>query len=215
MPHMEAELRQAMVDIGRRAYARGLVAASEGNFSARLERGRILCTPTFQSKGRLNPETLCILAADGRQLAGPHPPSSEIRMHHAIYAADPSVQAVVHAHPPFATTFAVLEEPLPRGILPEAELLLGEVPITPYATTGTQALADAVAAAVQDHSATLLSHHGAVAWSRRDLETAYHLMEALEAVARVVYQARQLGTPQPIPDAELVVLAERRRQLKL
>lgn len=194
-----------LCELGRRAYARSLVAGTEGNFSLRLHDDRILCTPTGLCKGLMRPEDLCVLTLAGKQVSGRRRHSSEILVHLAIYSANPKVRAVVHTHPPFATTFAVVGEPLPRGILPEAEMFLGEVPLVPYATTGTADLANAVRPFAREHVAVLLQNHGAVTWGG-DLELAYGRTEVLEAVCRVLHQARQIGVAQPIPEAKLAEL---------
>ncbi|MBN2448638.1 MAG: class II aldolase/adducin family protein [Phycisphaerae bacterium] len=204
-------LAAKICELGRRAYEQGLLCGAEGNISCRLGTGEILCTPTGLCKGLLTPEDICVVESDGHQTMGHHPPSSEIRMHLALYAADASIQAVVHAHPPFATTFAVLGRPLPRGILQEAEILLGEVALADYATTGTQALAEVLRPLPRRHTAALLRNHGAVTWGA-DLESTYQLMETLEAVCRVLYQARQLGTPQRIPPGQLRELEQMRAE---
>lgn len=206
-------LRLKMCEIGQRAYARGLVSATEGNFSARLDDHGLLCTPTNFCKGLLTPDDLCEVNLDGQRLAGARAPSSEIRMHFAVYRAAPAVNAVIHAHPPFATTWALLGEPLPSGMLPEGDMFLGDVPLVPYATTGTAEMAAAIEPFVDGHVACLLQNHGAVTWGD-DLEQAYTRMETLETLCRVVYQARAIGTPQPIPDDKRPALAEIRRQLR-
>ncbi len=196
-----------MCEIGRRCYARGLVAASEGNFSVRLDADRVLCTPSGICKGVLTADDLCIVGLDAQPLAATRRPSSEILVHLAVYAADEAVRAVVHTHPPFATTFALLGESVPRGYLPEAEMFLGEVPVVPYATTGTPELAAGVRAQVPGRAAVLLQNHGAVTWGAH-LEQAYARTEMLEAVCRVLFQARQIGQPRPIPTDKLAALRQ-------
>ncbi|MDX2199576.1 MAG: class II aldolase/adducin family protein [Phycisphaerae bacterium] len=191
--------------IGRRAYSRGLVAGMEGNISVRLDERRVLCTPTMHCKGTLTPADLCLIDLEGRRLEGARKPSSEMPMHLAAYAADAGVRAVVHLHPPYATTFAVLGESVPTGHLPEAEIFFGAVPLVPYATTGTPAMGEVLRPFVREHCVALLQNHGAVSWAV-DLERAYCLIESLEAVCRVVHQARQIGTPREIA-------AEKRREL--
>ncbi len=197
LPACEQTAR-AICEAMHRAYARGLIATGEGNISVRLADGRVLCTPSGPGKERLSPAELCLLATDGRQLSGLRPRSSEMLMHLAIYAAAAHVNAVVHTHAPFATTFAVLGEALPRGILAEGEIFLGDVPVAPYVTPGTAQLGAVVAPFVHQHVAALLGNHGAATWGP-DLDAAYLRMETLEAVARVIYQARLIGTPRPIP----------------
>ncbi|TWT45483.1 L-ribulose-5-phosphate 4-epimerase UlaF [Phycisphaerae bacterium RAS1] len=203
------ELRERMCQIGRRAYRRQLVAATEGNFSCRLDGGRVLCTPTGLCKGLLSPADLCVIDADGNQIDGARRPSSEMRVHLEVYHSDPAAGAVIHTHPPFATTFAVLGEAVPPAILPESELFLGAVPLVPYETTGTVALADALRPFIAGHSAVLLQNHGALSWGA-SLESAYDLTEMLEAVCRVIHQARQIGQPRSIPAGKLAELRARR-----
>lgn len=199
--------REQICEIGRRCYARGLVAASEGNISVRLDAQRVLCTPSGVCKGLLKADDLCIVGMDARPLTTHRRPSSEILVHLAVYAADEAVRAVVHSHPPFATTFALLGESVPRGYLPEAEMFLGEVPVVPYATTGTSELAALVGAQVPGRAAVLLQNHGAVTWGTQ-LEQAYARTETLEAVCRVLFQARQIGQPRPIPADKLAALRQ-------
>jgi L-fuculose-phosphate aldolase len=203
------ELARQLCDIGRRAYQRGLIAAAEGNFSSRIDDATILCTPTGMCKGFLTPDDLCVIDPAGRQVSGARRPSSEIKLHLAAYDADPRVRAVVHTHPPFATTLAVLGETIPAGVLPEAEILLGPVPLVPYCTPGTAALGEALRPFVRDHVAAILQNHGAVTWAD-DLERAYQWTEVLEAVCRVVYQARRIGMITPIPPNQLGELPRRR-----
>ena len=202
-----------MCEIGRRAYQVGLLTAAEGNFSCRLDAERILCTPTGLCKGLLTPEDLCVVDPAGKQLAGVRRVSSEIHLHLQILEQDATVAAVVHTHPPFATTFAVLGESVPDGLLPEGALFLGSVPLVAYETPGTEELGRAVRPYVNDHVAAILQNHGAVSWGR-DLESAYLLTETLEAVCRVAYQARLIGHPKPIPADKLRELEQIRRRMR-
>lgn len=200
-------------DVGRRAYEQGLVAAAEGNLSARLSDGTLLCTPSGVCKGRLRRKELVRTTAGGEPTDPLYVPSSELGLHVALYQAAPSIGAVVHAHPPFATTFAVLGETLPCGVLAEGELFLGDVPLIPYLTPGTPAVGAAVAAHARSAVAALLSNHGAVTWGAT-LEEAYLLMETLESVSRVVYLARLLGGGRPIGPGLLEALRSRRNRTK-
>lgn len=207
------DLAQQMCAIGRRAYARQLIDGSGGNFSCRLDRGRILCTPTGLCKGLLEPADLCIVSDAGTPIAGARRPSTELGLHLAIYAADERIGAIIHAHPPFATTLSVLGEGLAPGLLPEGEVFLGPVPLIPYQTPGTPALGAAVQPYVRDRVAAILQNHGTVTWGP-DLESAYLLTETLEAVSRVECQARMLGGIQPIPPEERAKLAALRARLR-
>lgn len=200
-------------EIGRRAYQRGLVGGGEGNLSIRLDETRVLCTPSGPCKGFLAPADLCIVDLDGQQISGTRPRSSEIRMHLEIYREDERVRAVCHAHPPYATTFAVLGEELPTGVLPEGDVFLGRTPLIPYVTPGTIEVGRALRPFVQNSCSALLQNHGAVTWGR-DLESAYLLMETLECVARVLHQARQIGKIGKIPQDKVAELQEIRARMR-
>jgi L-fuculose-phosphate aldolase len=202
-----------MCEIGRRAYQRMLVDSTGGNFSCRLDERRVLCTPTLLCKGLLTPADLCTVDLDGRQVAGTRKPSSEVLMHLEIYALSPAVRAIIHCHPPFATTLAVLGETIPTGVLPEGDVFLGPVPLIPYQTPGTRAMGTALRPYIADHSAAILQNHGTVTWGP-DLETAYVLTETLEAVCRVVCQSRLLGELKLISSEEQAKLARIRQQLR-
>jgi L-fuculose-phosphate aldolase len=138
----------------------------------------------------------------GRLLSGSGRATTELPMHLAIYRRREDVGAIVHAHPPFATAFAVAGIPLDRPILAEAVLLLGPVPLVAYAPPSTQELAEAVAGAAAGASALLLANHGAVALAET-LEQAVIRMETLEHLARVSLLARLLGRESALSAAEV------------
>lgn len=189
----EEELRQAIVAVCRRLDDRGLVAGIDGNVSARLDERTLLVTPSGVSKGRIGAGDIVAIAPDGTPRTGERGrASSEIRMHLAIYRGRPDVAAVVHAHPPTATGFAVAGEGLVAPVLPEIILLAGSVPLVPYATPGTDALADQLHPYLADHDAFLLANHGATTVGRT-LDAALHRMESLEHAARIILTARLLG----------------------
>ena len=156
----EWKLREQMCEIGRRVYAKGFAAANDGNISYRLGEDRVLCTPTRVSKGFMKPDDLCIVDMDGKQVSGKRKRSSEILLHLTIMKARPDVRSCVHCHPPHATAFAVAHEPIPKCILPEFEVFLGEVAISPYETPGGQTFADTVLPYVKDTDTILLANHG-------------------------------------------------------
>jgi hypothetical protein len=133
----EQQLRVDIVEVGRRMYARGYTASNDGNISVRLDDHRLLMTPKSVCKGFMSPEMMCITDLDGRKLAGERDPSSEMQMHLEVYRQRPDIRAVVHAHPPIATGFAVAGIPLDRAVLAEVVTTLGSVPIAEYATPST------------------------------------------------------------------------------
>ena len=189
----EWKLREQMCEIGRRVYAKGFAAANDGNISMRLDENRVLCTPTRVSKGFMKPDDLCIVDLDGKQLAGNRKRSSEILLHLSVMKARPDVKSCVHCHPPHATAFAVAHEPIPKCILPEFEVFLGEVAIAKYETPGTQAFADTVIPYVKDTDTIILANHGTITCGS-DLEDAYFKTEIIDAYCRILLLSKQLGT---------------------
>ena len=188
----ERELREAIVEVGRRLYARGYTASNDGNISARLDGGRLVMTPKSVCKGFMTPEMMCITDLDGKKLAGERDPSSEMQMHLEVYRQRPDANAVVHAHPPIATGFAVAGIPLDRAVLAEVVTTLGSVPIAEYATPSTKELPQAVRKYVKAHDGMLLANHGALTLGA-DLFSAYYKMETIEHFAKISLVARLLG----------------------
>src|SRR6187402_726948 len=166
------KIKQDICEIGRRLYNKGFAAANDGNITVRIGENEVLCTPTMHSKGFLKPEDVCLIDMTGKQLAGIKKRSSEALLHLEIYKERPDVKAVVHCHPPHATAFAIAREPIPKCVLPEVEVFLGEVPIADYETPGTQQFADSILPFVKDASVVMLANHGSLAFSK-DLMTAY------------------------------------------
>jgi len=188
----EYKLKEQICEIGRRVYAKGFAAANDGNISIRLNDREVLCTPTMVSKGFIKPEDCCVVDYEGKQVRGTRKRSSEILLHLAVYKNNPAVQAVVHCHPPHATAFAVAHEPIPKCVLPEVEVFLGEVPIAEYETPGTQKFADTIIPFVKRCNTIILANHGTVTFGP-DLEKAYWNSEIIDAYCRILILARQLG----------------------
>jgi len=197
----EREARQAVVEVGRRLWTRGLVGGSEGNVSVRLG-DSVLATPSGACKGFLTPEALVVTDLEGTPLAGRARPSSELRMHLRIYRLRSDVGAVVHAHPPTATGFAIAGQALDECVVPEVIATLGRVPIVPYATPSTEELPDRLTPYVASHDALLLANHGVVAYAGR-LARAIDLMESIEQAARSLLTARLLGRVQRLSREEV------------
>lgn len=202
-------LREQVVRTGQGLAARGLIAGQDGNVSVRVAADRLLVTPAGFRKGELTPDDLCEVAPDGTWLAGAHPPSSELGLHLAWYAARPDVTAVVHAHPPVATGFAAAGHPIADDVLPEVIVALGPVPVVPYAEPGTPALGEAVRPYLARHDALLLANHGAVT-AGPSLRLAHDRMEHLEQAARILLAARLLGGAITLDAAALRSLRSRR-----
>lgn len=209
MAENERELRQQICEIGRLMYQKGWVAANDGNISTKLSDDRYLCTPTNISKGMMTPDDLIIVDGNGTKVEGRRERTSEITMHLTIYSMRPDVNAVVHAHPPVSTGFAVSGRPLNQAILPEVVVMLGCVPLADYGLPGTPALSETLKPFIPKHDAILLGNHGAVC-SGQNLWQAYFRMETLEHVARIALVAELLGGPKLLPRAEVNKLFDAR-----
>jgi L-fuculose-phosphate aldolase len=190
MSTLESTLRADIVEVGRRMYARGYTASNDGNISVRLGGDRLLMTPRSVCKGFMTPDMMCVTDLDGLKLQGDRDPSSE--MHLEVYRQRPEVQAVVHAHPPTATGFAVAGIPLDRAVLAEVLTTLGSIPIADYATPSTSELPDAVRRYIKAHDGMLLANHGALTVGG-DAYSAYFKMETIEHFAKISLVARLLG----------------------
>ncbi len=209
----EFQTRRDIVEIGRRLWERGYVAANDGNISARLG-DRVLVTPTGLSKGFLKPADLVVVSPSGARLSGELAPTSELPMHLAVYRARANVHAVVHAHPPKATGFAVAGVPLAQCVLPEVILTLGEVPLAGYATPSTEEVARSIGRFIPRYNAILLRNHGVLTLGC-DLYQAYYRMETVEHFAEITLAARALGGPSPLSSDDARKLMSVRDKLGL
>jgi L-fuculose-phosphate aldolase len=190
----------------RQLAAGGLIAGRDGNLSVRLGPDRVLVTPSGLIKSLLTAGDMVEVGLSGRKRRGRRNPTSELDLHLRILNRRPDVGAVVHAHPPAATGFAVAGEEIPANLLPELIFLVGRVPIVPYGTPGTPELGDRVEPYLAEHDALLLANHGAVTMGKT-LDQAWIRMETLEHAARIIMAARAIGQPQP-----LVLRAQARRE---
>ena len=193
----EFKLREQMCDVGRRIWLKGFCAGNEGNHSFRLDKDRIMCTPSLISKGNLKPDDMCIVDYDGKQLAGKRKRTSEILLHLAIYKERPDVRAVIHSHPPHATAFAIADIELPTCIHPEAEVFLGPVKTAKYVTPGDTRLGESIKPFIKESNTILLGNHGVVCFGP-DLEDAYYKLEIVDAYARILLLTKQLGSVRPL-----------------
>jgi len=188
----DRKLKEEICEIGRRVYNKGFAAANDGNISIRVGENEVLCSPTMICKGFMKPEDICAVDLDGNQIAGTRKRTSEILLHLSIMQERPDVKAVVHCHPPHATAFAVAGEPIPQCVLPEVEVFMGEVPMAPYETPGTQKFADTVKPFLKGTNTIILSGHGTVTFGK-DLIDAYWKTEILDSYCRILLLAKQLG----------------------
>ncbi len=202
----ERAARAAIVRVCRRLWERGLVAGPDGNVSVRLDAQRVLVTPSGWSKCDVGEDDLLEIAlADGAVLAGQGRASSELAMHRTVYASRADVAAIVHAHPPTATGFAVAGETIPDGVLPEVICPMGTVALVPYFTPGTREVEQAFAPHLAAHDAFLLANHGATTLGAT-LDEAHRRMESLEHAARILLAARLVGRVTPLTPAQRAAL---------
>lgn len=207
--------RRAIVEVCRRLYERGLIAGPDGNVSQRVGADRIVITPAGLSKVDVQPADLVeVTLADPRgrsaRRAGSYrEPSSEVYLHVRMYSRRRDVQAVVHAHPPVATGFAVAGETLPQRVLPELIVQMGDVALVPFALPGTSAVADALDPYVGDHDAFLMVNHGAVTIGP-SLVVAHQRMESLEHAARILLAARLVGRVNELTAGQVAALVAAR-----
>jgi len=195
------ETATKLVEIAKRLYDKNMNAALGGNVSIRLG-DEIAITPAGINKGFMTKDDVVIVDMEGNRLRGNGTPSSEGKMHYEIYKARPDVNAIIHAHPPFAVGFALAHRELPDDILPEATIHLGHVPCLPYVTPSTIELAREVAQGLAHRDAAFMANHGAIVVGR-DLEEAYNRMELLEQICMSVVYATLLGGVHHIPEAEM------------
>jgi L-fuculose-phosphate aldolase len=206
-PVSEWKLKEQMCDIGRRIWLKGFCAGNEGNHSYRLGENRVLCTPSLISKGNLKPDDMCIVDLTGKQVTGTRKRTSEILLHLAIYKARPDVRAVIHSHPPHATAFAVAGVDLPTCVHPEAEVFLGPVKTAKYVTPGDTRLGESILPFVKESNTIVLGNHGVVCYGP-DLEDAYYKLEIVDAYARILILAKQVGSINPLKGDDMKELLD-------
>jgi L-fuculose-phosphate aldolase len=206
------EAAEGILEVGRRMYARGYVASNDGNISVRISGDKLLVTPTGLSKGFMGKGDLVVVDRKGAKIGGKREVTSEIRMHTRAYDLRPDIDAVVHAHPPYATAFAVAGMPLAECVLPEVVLTIGSVPLADYGTPSTDEVAESVGRVVTGSDAFLLKNHGVMTVGP-DVLSAYHKMETVEHLAKISFIARHLGRLSPLAHEQVVKLLAVRERL--
>ena len=185
-------------EIGRRMYQRELVASNDGNISIRIDKNKVLITPTLTSKGFMKEKDIILIDLDGNIIEGSKRPSSEYLLHTTVYKMRDDVNAVVHAHPVTVSAFAIVGRAVDMSYMPEAFMSLGCFPVAKYARPGTEELAKSIEPFVRTCNGCILANHGAVSWAK-DVYSAYYLMEQLEFYCKTSIIAERIGTPNIIP----------------
>jgi len=208
----EKDLRQQIVDVGRRLYERFFVASNDGNISCRLNEGEILITPTGMNKADIHPDQILKVDFKGNVLCGYMKPTSEMKMHLMVYEKRLDISAIVHAHPPAATGFASCQIRLDQDVLlPEVIFGLGRIGLAEYATPTTSEVPEAVAKEIGDCDAMLLSNHGALTVGETVLQ-AYYRMETLEMYSRIRLVSQLIGTPRTLSEQQIEDLFQVRQE---
>jgi L-fuculose-phosphate aldolase len=214
----EEALREQICKIGRLMHQNHYIDGTSGNISARLGPDRVLCTPSGLPKGFMSPDQLIIVDLDGKRVGTVTPanvdlkPTSEILMHLECYRQREDVDGVVHAHPPTAVALTVAGIGFDNCMIPEAIVILGVIPTTPYATPASAENRDAIRHLIQQHDAIMLAYHGSLTVAGNVWE-AYLRLESLEHAAKIMYMAHQLGRIEPLPPHQIDKLIAMRQQL--
>ncbi len=191
-----------MAELHRRLFTHGYSVANDGNSSVRIEKNRVLITPSGLEKSSLRPHDMVVIDLNGKVVAGKHLPSSELLLHLGVYCARPDIKAIIHAHPPYAIAASLAGISLSAPILPEVVLTIGTIPTTPYAAPGTKETAQMVAEFSKHHEVMVLDRHGTVTMGT-SLEAAMMKLERLEHAAKVISLAQAMGNVTPLPDSEM------------
>lgn len=213
---MYEEIKDQMCDVCHKMWQLGWVAANDGNVSVKLEDGTFLATPTGISKSFITLEKIVHIDKDANiiEANGDYRPSSEIKMHLRCYKEREDVGAVLHAHPPVATGYAVANVPLDEYSMIETVIAIGSIPVTPYGTPSTYEVPDAIAPYLGEHDVVLLQNHGALSVGA-DLLTAYYRMETLELFAKISLNAHLLGGAKEISRPNIDKLISMRANYKV
>lgn len=207
------EAKKAILEVGKRMYTKGFVAANDGNISCKVGPDTIWTTCTGVSKGFMTQDMLVKMTTDGKILMGSKKPSSEVKMHLRVYEENPDVMAVTHAHPPVATSFAIAGINLDVAVLPEAVVQLGTVPIAKYATPGTQEVPDSIAPFCKEYNGVLLANHGALSWGG-DVFEAFYRLESMEYYATILmYTGNIIGKQNELSCTQVGELIDIRNKL--
>lgn len=209
------KIKEEIVAVGKKLWARAYVDGNGGNISCRLTDDAVICTPTLFSKADLTASDLCLVNLEGEQLAGSRARTSEILMHLEIYKAVPEARAVVHCHPPHATAYAITGRVPPNCIIPEMEVFVGSVAVSPYETPGTQTFAETVIPYAKDHNTIILANHGIVCWADTVTHAEWYV-EVIETYCKTLLIASQLGAPiSLIPSEKTIDLLQIKEKLGL
>ena len=199
----ENQSRKEIVEAGRRLYEKGLLVSTDGNLSIRISENEILITSSGFCKGTLTPEQITKVDLEGNVISGLKP-ARDIKMHLATYKCRPEAKAIVHAHPPITTGFAMTKERFDRLTLPEVLFTMGKIGITDFALATTEEVPMVVEKTLMsdpDYGALILASHGALTFGK-DIMEAYYKMETLEMFLTATLGSKLLGNVNYLSDRQ-------------
>lgn len=206
--YSSAQLKDQVIDIGKKMMEYRLVVATWGNISCRIPKASQFCiTPSGMPYDQLKPSDLVTMNFEGEIVEGRRKPSSEFLLHQEIYKARPDIGGIIHTHSNFACSFAVAQEPIPPVLEEAAQLIGGSVKVAKYATPGTPLLAQNAVKSLETRNAVILANHGVVGVGR-SLTEAFTVAILVEKLAQVFLNAKILGTPHILDDLETRILRE-------
>jgi L-fuculose-phosphate aldolase len=216
----ERQLREEIVRVGKLLYDRGLIVATDGNISARLDDRRVLATPSGLCKGLMTVDQLIVVDMEGKRIGPTSPanrdlvPTSEMRMHLEAYKQRPDIRGVVHAHPPTVVAASIAGLDLTQCLIPEVIVMLGLIPTTNYATPSSEENAHAIRELIIGHDAIILQRHGTLVVGSSPTD-AYLKTETVDQMARVSMMLEVLGKGQPLAPEQVSKLIIQRQKLGL
>lgn len=205
----ELEARKQIVFYSKKVHAAGLVCATDGNLSVRLDEEHVLITPSSIRKEDMYIEAPIVIDLSGEPVGDTRRPSTEHKVHLEAYRQRPDVMAVIHAHPPKAIAFTIAEAPLDTCILPEVVVTLGAVPVAPYKAPSTDDLPASMRDLIRHSDALMLARHGSVTVGNT-LSDAFKKLEKLEHNAEILIYTRILGGAKPFSSLQLEELQDLR-----
>ncbi len=205
-------IKKEIVRAGKKLWKRQYVDGNGGNISVRVSNEYVVCSPTLLSKGDVRVEDLALVDLDNRRVCGHRSHTSELLLHLEIYKTVPQAKAVIHCHPPYATAHAVAGVIPQCNLVPEQEVFIGPVALSPYETPGTPEFARTVRPLAKDHNTILLANHGVVCWADTVTHAEWYV-EIIDTYCKTIMIASQLRPKlkEIAPDkiADLVAMKQR------
>lgn len=197
----------SIVAIGKLLIEKHLVAGSWGNISCKIGESIYAVTPSGKGYAGLTEDDIVIIDHQCNTVWGRHVPSSESKLHAAIYSACPEAQAVIHTHSIYASALAAMRKSIPPIIEDIVQIIGGSVNCAEYALPGTQQLADNAVQALNGRKAVLLANHGAVCWGK-SLDDALIVAEVLEKAAQIAIICQSCGGAVELPKNDIAIMHE-------